>query len=112
MYVIPYQTKLEWDDSGNKLPSPPSLSTQKELVDCSNTEGTPPLPTIEPVIYSAVVRKNGLSWPVIFAIFRSSPSTIQTKNKIKHYRYTKYCITNSDDLFCFANIFTVSFCSQ
>ena len=57
--VISY-TDLEWDDSGNKLKftpsSPPPLSS--DPVVCSNPEDTPPLSTIEPVIYSAVVRKN------------------------------------------------------
>ena len=36
----------------------PAFSAQTDPVVCSNTEDTPPLSTIEPVIYSAVVRKN------------------------------------------------------
>ena len=58
--VIHY-TDLDWDDSGNKLmfaSSSPPLSS--DPVVCSNPEDTPPLSTIEPVIYSALVRKNDI----------------------------------------------------
>ena len=68
--VISY-TDLEWDDSGNKLKfmpsSPPPLSS--DPVVCSNTEDTPPLSTIEPVIYSAVVRKNDTKVTVKISTF-------------------------------------------
>ena len=53
------------DDNSNMLkfdthtapPYPPPFSTQTDPVVCSNPEDTPPLSTIEPVIYSAVVRE-------------------------------------------------------
>ena len=70
--VISY-TDLEWDDSGNKLiftPSSPPLSpASSDHVVCSNTEDTPPLSTIEPVIYSAIVRKNDTKVTVKISTF-------------------------------------------
>ena len=69
--VISY-TDLKWDDSGNKLkftssfPQPPLSS---DPVVCSNPEDTPPLSTIEPVIYSAVVRKNDTKVTVKISTF-------------------------------------------
>ena len=70
--VISY-TDLEWDDSGNKLKftpsSPPSPPLSSDLVVCSNPEDTPPLSTIEPVIYSAVVRKNDTKVTVKISTF-------------------------------------------
>ena len=69
--VISY-TDLEWDDSGNKLmftssslPPPPS----SDPVVCSNPEDTPPLSTTEPVVYSAVVRKNDAKVTVKISTF-------------------------------------------
>ena len=64
--VISY-TDLEWDDSGNKLKFTPS-SPSNPIV-CSNPEDTPPLSTIEPVIYSAVVRKNDTKMTVKISTF-------------------------------------------
>ena len=69
--VISY-TDLEWDDSGNKLKFTPSSSSpplSSDPVVCSNTEDTPPLSTIEPVIYSAVVRKNDTKVTVKISAF-------------------------------------------
>ena len=71
--VISY-TDLEWDDSGNKLkftPSfPPSLPPpSSDPVLCSNPVDTPPLSTTEPVIYSAVVRKNDTKMTVKISTF-------------------------------------------
>ena len=69
--VISY-TDLEWDDSGNKLKftssSPPSPLSPDPVVRC-NPEDTPPLSTIEPVIYSAIVRKNDTKVTVKISTF-------------------------------------------
>ena len=70
--VISY-TDLDWDDSGNKLMFIPSSSSlppaSSDPLACSNTKDTPPLSTIEPVIYSAVVRKNDTKMTVKISTF-------------------------------------------
>ena len=67
--VISY-TDLEWDDSGNKLKfTPSSPPPSSDPVVSSNPEDTPPLSTIEPVIYSAVVRKNDTKMTVKISAF-------------------------------------------
>ena len=69
--VISY-TDLEWDDSCNKLkftPSSSPLPLSSDPVVCNNPEDTPPLSTIEPVIYSAIVRKNDTKVTVKISTF-------------------------------------------
>ena len=66
----------KWDDSGSKLKftsSPPPLSSDPVL--CSNPEDTPPLSTILPVIYSAVVRKNDTKVTVKISVFVNNIDT-------------------------------------
>ena len=76
--VISY-TDLEWDDSINKLMFTPFSSSlppaSSDPVACSNTEDTPPLSTIEPVIYSAVVRKNDSKVTVKISVFVNNIDT-------------------------------------
>ena len=66
---------LEWDYNSNMLqfttPSapPPPFSTQTDPLVCSNTEDTPPLSIIEPVIYNGVVKKNDTKMTVKISTF-------------------------------------------
>ena len=75
--VISY-TDLEWDDSGSKLKFTPSspLPLSSDPVVCSNTEDTPPLSTIQPVIYSAIVRKNDAKVTVKISTFVDNIDTL------------------------------------
>ena len=66
--IISY-TDLEWDDSCNKLMFTSSPSLSSDPVVCSNPEDTPPLSIIEPVVYSAVVRKNDTKVTVKISTF-------------------------------------------
>ena len=66
---------LEWDYNSNMLkfttPSalPPPFSRQTDPVVCSNPEDTPPLSTIEPVIYNGVVKKTDTKMTVKISTF-------------------------------------------
>ena len=61
---------------------PPPLSS--DHVVCSNTEDTPPLSKIEPVVYSAIVRKNDTKVTVktLTSVYKEELNNINNSNTL------------------------------